>query len=107
MRELKEVAVKEGKELLDKDNGFRTDIKCPDCSGTLIVREGYSKFFGCSNYPKCSSKYGVITFSPHSNCVGAAHRLSSFAFEEDEFTGSNITEDYSFGIRCAEDIEFN
>ena len=28
--------------------------KCPLCGGNLILRKGkYSKFYGCSNYPKC------------------------------------------------------
>lgn len=27
---------------------------CPRCGGNLVMRNGkYSKFFGCSNYPKC------------------------------------------------------
>lgn len=30
----------------------------PDCNGILIVREGYSRFFGCSNYPNCKTKIG-------------------------------------------------
>ena len=27
--------------------------KCPFCSGDLVLREGYNKFWGCSNYPNC------------------------------------------------------
>lgn len=30
---------------------------CPRCKGQLVIREGkYSKFYGCSNYPKCTFK---------------------------------------------------
>lgn len=29
--------------------------RCPRCGGKLILREGrYGRFYGCSNYPKCS-----------------------------------------------------
>ena len=28
---------------------------CPRCGGKLVERKGkYGKFFGCSNYPKCT-----------------------------------------------------
>lgn len=31
------------------------DIICPQCGGKLVERNGkYSKFIGCSNYPKCT-----------------------------------------------------
>jgi hypothetical protein len=34
---------------------------CPRCSGKLVIRNGkYSKFYGCSNYPKC--KYTLDYF---------------------------------------------
>jgi ssDNA-binding Zn-finger/Zn-ribbon topoisomerase 1 len=29
------------------------DGKCPECSGKLIRRNGYSEFLACSRYPKC------------------------------------------------------
>ena len=30
------------------------NLKCPECEGNLIQREGkFGKFYGCSNYPKC------------------------------------------------------
>lgn len=29
--------------------------RCPRCGGKLVLREGrYGKFYGCSNYPKCT-----------------------------------------------------
>jgi len=33
----------------------KTDIKCPDCGGDVIIKRTKKKksFFGCSNYPKC------------------------------------------------------
>jgi len=37
----------------NEDNGDRVKI-CPKCGGTLKERVGkYSKFYGCSNYPRC------------------------------------------------------
>lgn len=26
---------------------------CPVCNSKMEIREGYSKFWGCPNYPKC------------------------------------------------------
>lgn len=37
-------------------------LVCPKCGGNLVLREGpYSRFYGCSNYPKCEYKrsYGA------------------------------------------------
>ena len=35
---------------------------CPRCGGNLVVIDGkYGKFFGCSNYPKCSYKLSYGT----------------------------------------------
>lgn len=32
---------------------IRLETTCPECGGKLVERKGYSKFLGCSNYPKC------------------------------------------------------
>ncbi len=33
---------------------------CPNCGGELIVRKGqYGKFYGCSNFPKCTFKKNI------------------------------------------------
>lgn len=38
----------------DSQPKTETDLKCPQCGGNLVQREGkFGKFFGCSNYPKC------------------------------------------------------
>lgn len=38
--------------------------KCPKCGGDLIERVGkYGKFFGCSNYPKCTHTEKIQTVS--------------------------------------------
>lgn len=43
-----------------KQNKQRRDIavasgRCPRCGGELILRKGmYGRFYGCSNYPKCT-----------------------------------------------------
>ena len=42
-----------------KEAKYRTDSKissgiCPQCGGTLVMRNGrYGSFYGCSNYPRC------------------------------------------------------
>lgn len=33
---------------------------CPICKNKMILREGYSKFWGCSNFPNCN---GTIKIS--------------------------------------------
>ena len=58
MKNYKDIVFPETVEILKQSKGTHTDIKCPDCDGHLIVREGYSKFLGCSNYPKCKTKIG-------------------------------------------------
>ncbi|MBO4566900.1 MAG: topoisomerase DNA-binding C4 zinc finger domain-containing protein [Bacteroidales bacterium] len=37
---------------IDKDF-FVKNFKCPRCGGALVLRKGYSLFYGCSNYPRC------------------------------------------------------
>lgn len=35
--------------------------KCPRCGGSLILRSGtYGRFYGCSNYPRCTTKYRIL-----------------------------------------------
>lgn len=37
-----------------RDNAVKSG-HCPWCGGSLVLREGqYGKFYGCSNYPRCS-----------------------------------------------------
>lgn len=42
--------------VLTKEPGHKTGIQC-QCGGELIVRQGYSKFLGCSNYPDCKRTF--------------------------------------------------
>ena len=43
-----------------ENNVYRKNVatqqgKCPRCGGNLVFRNGkYGKFWGCSNYPKCT-----------------------------------------------------
>lgn len=60
MRKYTEISQEETKDILSKEKGTRTDIVCPECSGYMIVRKGYSSFLGCSNYPKCDCKLGIV-----------------------------------------------
>jgi hypothetical protein len=44
----------------ERERGQKADIKrCPICRGVLVERTVYSKFYGCSNYPKCGYKLKV------------------------------------------------
>lgn len=31
-------------------------LKCPKCGSTMVERKKTSKFFGCSEFPKCDGK---------------------------------------------------
>lgn len=43
-----------------REPGQKADIKrCPICRGVLVERIGYSKFYGCSNYPHCGYKLKI------------------------------------------------
>ncbi|MBR4553013.1 MAG: topoisomerase DNA-binding C4 zinc finger domain-containing protein [Bacteroidaceae bacterium] len=56
-----------------ENNVYRKNVatqqgKCPKCGGNLIFRNGkYGKFWGCSNYPKCTythtNKLSFLTIS--------------------------------------------
>lgn len=59
MRDFTDIVYPETVELLEKPKGFITDIRCPDCGERLVVREGYTKFLGCSSYPNCTCKIGI------------------------------------------------
>ena len=46
--------IKNIKNKINEDNKKENNMICPKCGGKLIIRNGkYSKFIGCSNYPKC------------------------------------------------------
>jgi len=39
----------------DSKPQIEVNSKCPECGGVLVERDGkFGKFFGCSNYPKCT-----------------------------------------------------
>lgn len=34
-------------------------IKCPDCPGTLVLKNSrFGRFYGCNNYPRCDVTHG-------------------------------------------------
>ena len=36
------------------DEPEKTDLKCPDCGGDVVIRKSrYGKFYACTNFPKC------------------------------------------------------
>lgn len=38
----------------EKEEPQKTDIKCPDCGGEVVIRKSrYGKFYACLNFPKC------------------------------------------------------
>lgn len=45
---------------------------CPRCGGQLVLREGkYSRFYGCSNYPKCD--FTVRSLRTNYDDINACH----------------------------------
>jgi ssDNA-binding Zn-finger/Zn-ribbon topoisomerase 1 len=46
----------------------RTDLRCPDCGGLLVLRVGrYGRFYGCPKFPKC---WGSWSSDDNGNPVG-------------------------------------
>lgn len=42
------------KNRIKKDSKQKSNLKCPNCNGYLIKKNGkYGEFLGCSNFPKC------------------------------------------------------
>ncbi len=39
---------------VEKEEPEKTDLKCPDCGGDVVIRKSrYGKFYACTNFPKC------------------------------------------------------
>ena len=52
-------------ELENKNKGYLTNIKCPDCGARMVVRENKkdgNKFLGCYNFPQCKSTLSFTTY---------------------------------------------
>lgn len=104
MRKVSEVQGSECQTILNKPKGTHTDIGCDECEGHLVVREGYSRFLGCSNFPKCKSKWGFQTPGP----VGRGIMdLPKLAFEVDLFDPESSLDEYPMGLHCSDDIKHN
>lgn len=105
MRKVADIVRKVALELLEKPKGTRTDIKCDFCEGILVVREGHSKFFGCSNFPKCTSTYGVD--SPFQGRVPIPREFVDLAFGDitDNYGDTIFSmDDYPTEIHCSDDM---
>ena len=103
MREFTEIVYPETVDILKNPKGFKTDVKCPECEGHLIVREGHTKFLGCSNYPKCSCKIGIP--KPIRQPL---HNISREMFSSGNYYNESyeevISEAYPGGIHCKDDM---
>lgn len=68
--------------------GDKIGVKCSKCGKEMIIREGYSKFLGCTGYPKCTNKY---VLSNEDNNMNINPRITSTMFEDVVVNfGSNI-----------------
>ncbi|UYO62781.1 topoisomerase DNA-binding C4 zinc finger domain-containing protein [Acetobacterium wieringae] len=41
-------------EMLRRQEDYNSRPECPECGKKMVIREGYSKFWGCSNFPTCN-----------------------------------------------------
>jgi len=71
-------------------------LKCK-CGGDFIIRQGYSKFCGCSNYPKCTEKVGLVQETvPRSDiCRIAFSEQYNFNYKTKDFTINTFEEDFA------------
>lgn len=54
-KEYKKIHVSNVKQITKRKVNLVQSGKCPRCEGELVLRKGrYGRFYGCSNYPKCS-----------------------------------------------------
>ncbi len=103
----------EAEKLLKQKAGTVTNIECPDCGKALVVRNGYSKFLGCSDYPNCQCTVGILNNAP----VSREAPFTRIAFEggwvnDGKLRGTFITEeeivsvmnDTRIDIHCADDM---
>lgn len=89
--------------------GFKTDIACGNCGEALVVREGHSKFLGCSGYPECRMTYSRENYVPidmriHSSVINAAFGPNT---DRNGDPWDNDMDDYPLGMHCADDIKMN
>ena len=103
MREFTDIVYPETIDILKKPKGFITDIKCPECEGHLVVREGYAKFLGCSNFPKCRCKIGIPRATRQS-----LHNVRREMFSDGNYYNESyeetMSESYPSGINCKDDM---
>ncbi len=100
MRKYTDVKGQECQEILKREKGTKTDIKCPQCAGVLIVREGISKFLGCSNFPNCRCMVGFPV-------SGGIDFRGAEMVRREQVKIEYIDEEYEddgIGIHCADDM---
>ncbi len=100
MRKYTDIKGQECQEILKREKGARTNIKCPDCNGTLIVREGISKFLGCSKFPSCRCMVG---FPVRGGIDFRSPELLRREQDKVEYLDEEY-EDDGIGIHCADDM---
>lgn len=45
---------------IKRRNSIIRKMKCPDCGGKLVIRNGkHGKYYGCSNYPDCQFRKNI------------------------------------------------
>lgn len=111
MKQLQKTPIKYVEKMYSNGKGTKTNIECPDCGSELVVREGHSKFLGCSSYPKCKSKYGItkpIDMSFIRRELHNAEFSDSECFDNnglDFQTWEEVAEEYyPSGINCKDDF---
>jgi ssDNA-binding Zn-finger/Zn-ribbon topoisomerase 1 len=92
------------REWINAGKGTPTDVLCDCGNGTLVVRQGQQRFFGCSNYPFCHRTYSIKergTAIANPALIFNALELSfGDEQEEDEFWYDM----YPGGIHCKDDM---
>lgn len=114
MRKYTELREAEVKLIFSQEKGYHTDISCPRCPGHMVLRQGYSKFLGCSNYPECDTKMGVAQAQFERGDMMGLHNAafsnsSGLNFDKTEDRGEcdwedDLTGAYPTGIHCADDM---
>ncbi|HHX62317.1 MAG TPA: hypothetical protein GX707_16635 [Epulopiscium sp.] len=107
MREFTEIKYPETVDILKQPKSTRTDIKCPDCEGVMVVRDGgYGKFLGCSMFPKCRTKVGFQQplIIPSATSMLASEAFGSKNYETDQDFEDTMRGFYPGGVHCKGDM---
>ena len=103
-RDYTDVLHQEIEDILKNRHGYKTDIRCPECDGILVVRHSSTSFLGCSNYPSCRCLIGFKQSGMPRMQETTSYMWNKNLFTMDESYSDFMGDMYGSGINCADDM---